>query len=175
MTLALHDPAPEFTLPDTDGNPTRFSPGGDAAAVVVFTCNHCPYALAWHDRINDVARDYAERGVRVLQINPNDTARHPRDSTEVMVERVRQGEFAGPYLRDEAQDVARAYGARTTPDVFVVGPDGRLAYRGAPDGDHGDPSLAAGWLRAALDDLLAGRPVTRAETKPVGCSVKWRA
>ena len=71
--------------------------------------------------------------------------------------------------------MARAYGAKTTPDVFVVGPDGRLAYRGAPDGDHGDPSLAAGWLRAALDDLLAGRPVTRAETKPVGCSVKWRA
>jgi peroxiredoxin len=176
MTLALNDPAPEFTLPDTAGTPTAFSPGnGDAAAVLVFTCNHCPYALAWHDRINAVVRDYADRGVRVLQINPNDTARHPRDSVEAMRERVERGEFAGPYLRDEDQDVARAYGAKTTPDVFVVGPDGRLAYRGAPDADHGDPSLDAAWLRAALDDLLAGRPVAQPETKPVGCSVKWKA
>jgi peroxiredoxin len=174
MSLAPESTAPDFTLPDTEGNPVALNDGGAAATVVVFTCNHCPYALAWHDRINDVARDYADRGVRVLQINPNDAERHPRDSTEAMRRRVAGGEFAGPYLRDESQSVARAYGARTTPDVFVVDGEGRLAYRGAPDADHGDPSLNAAWIREALDDLLAGRPVARPETQPKGCSVKWR-
>jgi peroxiredoxin len=174
MTLAAQETAPDFTLPDTDGNPTPLAATDGAATVVVFTCNHCPYALAWHDRINDVARDYADRGVRVLQINPNDASRHPRDSLDAMKARVAGGEFATPYLHDESQQVARAYGAQTTPDVFVVGPDGRLAYRGAPDADHRDPTQGADWLREALDDVLAGRPVARPETQPVGCSVKWR-
>jgi hypothetical protein len=88
--------------------------------------------------------------------------------------RVERGEFATPYLHDATQEVAAAWGARTTPDVFVVTPAGGLAYRGAPDADHGDPALRAAWLRAALDDVLAGRPVANPETTPVGCSVKWR-
>jgi hypothetical protein len=174
MPLALHDTVPAISLPDTDGTPTPLAPEGAAATAVVFTCNHCPYALAWHERINDVARDYADRGVRLLQVNPNDATVKPRDSLEAMRERVARGEFAGPYLRDEEQEAARALGAKTTPDVFVFDGSGRLAYRGAPDADHGDPSLQAGWLRAALDDVLAGRPVAEPETTPVGCSVKWR-
>jgi hypothetical protein len=159
-----------FTLPDTSGNDVTFPAG---VSVVVFTCNHCPYALAWHDRIQDVARDYADRGVRVLQINPNDAVKHPRDSLAAMQARVAAGEFASPYLHDETQEVARAWGAKTTPDVFVTDGSG-VVYRGAPDADHGDPSLNAAWLRAALDDVLAGRPVANPETKPVGCSIKWK-
>jgi peroxiredoxin len=162
-----------FTLPDTDGNPTPLHVDGAPAAVVVFTCNHCPYALAWHERIQDVARDYADRGVRVLQINANDSVKYPRDSLEAMKTRVDAGEFAGPYLHDASQEVARAWGAKTTPDVFVTDASG-VVYRGAPDADHKDPSLNAAWLRAALDDVLAGRPVRQAETKPVGCSIKWK-
>ena len=162
-----------FTLPDTDGNPTSLHDDGAAAAVVVFTCNHCPYALAWHERIQDVARDYAGRGVRVLQISANDAVKYPRDSLEAMKARVDAGEFASPYLYDESQEVARAWGAKTTPDVFVTDASG-VVYRGAPDADHGDPSLNAAWLREALEDVLAGRPVARPETKPVGCSIKWR-
>jgi peroxiredoxin len=162
-----------FTLPDTDGTPTPLHVDGAPAAVVVFTCNHCPYALAWHERIQNVARDYADRGVRVLQINANDSVRYPRDSLEAMQARVDAGEFAGPYLHDATQEVARAWGAKTTPDVFVTDASG-VVYRGAPDADHGDPSLNAQWLRAALDDVLAGRPVANPETKPVGCSIKWR-
>ena len=162
-----------FTLPDTDGTPTPLHVDGAPAAVVVFTCNHCPYALAWHERIQDVARDYADRGVRVLQINANDAVKYPRDSLDAMRARVEAGEFAGPYLFDETQEVARAWGAKTTPDVFVTDASG-VVYRGAPDADHGDPSLNAEWLRAALDDVLAGRPVANPETKPVGCSVKWK-
>jgi hypothetical protein len=174
MPLALNDPIPDLSLPDTEGAPVPLAAAGAAATAVVFTCNHCPYALAWHERINDVVRDYAERDVRLLQVNPNDATVKPRDSLEAMRERVERGEFAGPYLRDESQEAARAFGARTTPDVFVFDGSGRLAYRGAPDADHGDPSLRAAWLRAALDDVLAGRPVGEPETEPVGCSVKWR-
>ena len=162
-----------FTLPDTDGTPTPLHVDGAPAAVVVFTCNHCPYALAWHERIQDVARDYADRGVRVLQINANDSVKYPRDSLETMKARVDAGEFAGPYLHDATQEVARAWSAKTTPDVFVTDASG-IVYRGAPDADHGDPSLSAQWLRAALDDVLAGRPVTNPQTKPVGCSIKWK-
>jgi protein-disulfide isomerase len=162
-----------FTLPDTDGTPTPLHVDGAPAAVVVFTCNHCPYALAWHERIQAVARDYADRRVRVLQINANDAARYPRDSLEAMQARVAAGEFATPYLHDATQEVARAYGAKTTPDVFVLDGTG-IVYRGAPDADYNDPSLNAEWLRAALDDVLAGRPVANPETKPVGCSIKWK-
>jgi peroxiredoxin len=175
MTLSPADPVEDFTLPDTDGNPIRLAPADADATVVAFTCNHCPYALAWHDRLNDVAREYAPRGVRLLFVNANDATRYPRDSAEAMKARVDRGEFAAPYLHDESQAVARAWGARTTPDIFVVDRDGILAYRGAPDGDHGDPALRAQWLRSALEAVLAGRPVAQPETEPVGCSIKWRA
>src|SRR5438105_5811375 len=116
MAVAIGDRAPEFELPDTDGT-TWSASDGDSPTVVVFTCNHCPYALAWHDRIQDVARDYEAQGVRTLQINPNDPDRYPRDSLDAMRARVANDEFAGPYLRDESQDVARAWDAKTTPDV----------------------------------------------------------
>jgi peroxiredoxin len=170
---AIGDRAPAFTLADTSGTPQQFD--GAPATVVVFTCNHCPYALAWHPRILDVARDYAAAGVRVLAINPNDAERYPRDSAAQMLARVERGEFAGvPYLRDESQQVARAYDAKTTPDVFVLDAGGILRYRGAPDADHDDPSQDAQWLRAALDAVLGERTPDPAETVPVGCSIKWR-
>ena len=170
---AIGDRAPAFTLADTSGTPQQFD--GAPATVVVFTCNHCPYALAWHPRILDVARDYSAAGVRVLAINPNDAERYPRDSPAQMRARVEQGEFEGvPYLRDESQQVARAYDAKTTPDVFVLDAGGVLRYRGAPDADYDDPSENARWLRAALDAVLEGRAPDPAETAPVGCSIKWR-
>jgi peroxiredoxin len=161
--------APEFDLPNTDGDLQTFQ----TPAVVIFTCNHCPYALAWHARLMDAARDYPD--VHFYAINPNDAERYPRDSFEAMKERVQRDEgWPMPYLHDESKEVARAYGAKTTPDVFVVDSSGALRYRGAPDADHGDPSLNAGWLREALDSVLAGEDVARPETDPVGCSVKWK-
>jgi peroxiredoxin len=169
---AIGAEAPAFDLPDTAGG--RHSLAADPATVLVFTCNHCPYALAWHDRIADAARDYAERGVRFLAINPNDADRYPADSFEAMVDRVEREDWPMPYLHDADQDVARAYEARTTPDVFVVGADGRIAYRGAVDADYGDPEQGAAWLRTALDAVLDGRQPDPAETEPVGCSIKWR-
>jgi len=177
MSLHIGDLAPAFELPATDGTTAGIAAGQTApATVIVFTCNHCPYALAWHARIAAVARDYGSRGVRVLNVNSNDADRYPRDSWAAMVARVEAEprEWPMPYLRDESQGVARAYGAQTTPDVFVVDADGKLAYRGAPDADWEDESLDARWLRDALDDLLAGRAARLPETEPVGCSVKWK-
>ena len=172
--LDLDEVAPDFTLPDTEGREHRLSRSRAPATAVVFTCNHCPYALAWHDRIAALARDYAGHGVRVLAINPNDAERYPRDSYEAMQARVRAEDWPMPYLRDETQDVARAFGARTTPDVFVLDVDLRLRYRGAPDSDYEDPSQAAAWARDALDAVLAGHAPERPRTEPVGCSIKWR-
>jgi peroxiredoxin len=174
--LSTGDPAPGFELPDTEGDTQSLNGSDEApASVVVFTCNHCPYALAWHDRIAGVARDYADRGVRVLAICSNDAERFPADSFEAMQRRVREdGDWPMPYLHDATQDVARAYGAKTTPDVFLVDSEGVLRYRGAPDRDYGDPSLNAEWLRGALDAVLAGSDPDPAETKPVGCGIKWK-
>ena len=170
---AIGDHAPTFALPDTDG--ATHEPGEAPATVVVFTCNHCPYALAWHERIIDVARDYANRGVRVLAVNPNDAKNYPRDSLQAMRARVERGEFEGvPYLYDESQNVARAYGAKTTPDVFVLDAAGLLRYRGAPDADHDNPAENAALLRGALDAVLNGRDPNPVETPPVGCSIKWK-
>jgi peroxiredoxin len=168
--LKVGDKAPEFTLPGTDGVGYSL----ETPAVVVFTCNHCPYALAWHDRIVAAAEDYCG-DVGFYAINPNDAERYPRDSLEAMRERVdADGGWPMPYLRDESQDVARAYGARTTPDVFVIDANGVLRYRGAPDSDYDDESQNAQWLRDALNSLRAGEDVALAETEPVGCGVKWK-
>jgi peroxiredoxin len=168
--------ATDFTLPDTAGTPHRLSDlASEGPVVVVFTCNHCPYALAWHQRLADVATDYAPRGVRMLLINPNDADRYPADSLEAMRQRVADEGWTVPYLHDETQQVARQYGARTTPDVFVIDGEMRVRYRGAPDADYDDPAANALWLREALDDLLSGVELRRPATEPVGCSIKWRA
>jgi peroxiredoxin len=175
MTLTIGDSAPQFTLPATDGTEWKVPDGdGSRATVVVFTCNHCPYALAWHDRIVQAARDYGGRGVKFLAINSNDAERYPRDSLEAMRERVASEQWPMPYLHDESQEVARAYGAKVTPDVFVLDAHGTLRYRGAPDGDYEDPSQNAGWLRAALDALLSDQQPSQSETRPIGCSIKWK-
>jgi hypothetical protein len=163
----------QHTLPDTAGNDVTFP---DGVSVVVFTCNHCPYALAWHDRLLAVASEYADRGVQTVLINPNDAERYPRDSFDAMRERVeREGPWPAAYLRDESQDVAREYDAKTTPDVYVFDANGALVYRGAPDADHMDEVQNAQWLRAALDAVLEGREVAEPETTPVGCTVKWKS
>jgi len=173
LTPMVGKPAPPFSLPDTAGN--LHAPGGAPATAVVFTCNHCPYALAWHGRIVKAAQELAEQGLKTLLINPNDASRYPADSLEAMRERVARGELGGlPYLVDESQEVARAYDAKTTPDIFVIDGAGVIRYRGAPDADYERPELEAAWLRQAVAAVLAGREPDPAETPPVGCTIKWR-
>jgi peroxiredoxin len=168
--------APGFELPDTDGTSYELAGGASPPATVVYwTCNHCPYALAWHERLLAAARDYADRGVRFLAINSNDAERYPADSPEAMRQRVaEEGGWPHPYLYDESQAVAREWGAERTPDVFVLDSSLRLRYRGAPDADYEDPAQNAAWLRQALDAVLEGRDPDPAETRPVGCTIKWR-
>jgi peroxiredoxin len=169
--ISIGDRAPEFELADTVGEARRLSQG---PAVVYWTCNHCPYALAWHERMLEAARDYDGRA-EFLAVNSNDADRYPADSPQAMRERVEaEGGWPHPYLHDETQEVARAYGAAKTPDVFVFDGDLTLRYRGAPDADYDDPSQNAAWLRGALDAILEGRDAEPAETEPVGCTIKWR-
>jgi peroxiredoxin len=173
--IGIGDSAPPLALPDTEGSTVALpAPGEAQATVVLWTCNHCPYALAWHDRLTAVAREYAGRGVRFLAVNSNDADRYPADSPEAMAERYDAAEWGMPYLHDASQEVASAYGARTTPDLFVFDSALRLRYRGAPDADHRDPGQAAAWLRSALEAILTGSDPDPAETEPVGCSIKWR-
>jgi peroxiredoxin len=169
------DQAPELELPDTEGATHALPKPGEAPATVVFwTCNHCPYALAWHDRLAQVARDYEARRVRFFAVNSNDAERYPRDSLEAMRERVREEDWPFPYLHDESQQAARDWAAQVTPHVYVLDGDLRVRYEGAPDADHMDPARNAAWLREALDEVLSGGQVSRAETEPVGCSIKWK-
>jgi peroxiredoxin len=168
----------DFTLSDTDGRAhnARQLLGESTALVVVFTCNHCPYAQAWEGRINAVARDYAPRGVTLVAINANDTAQAPGDSLEAMAARVQEHELVYPYLRDQTQDVARDYGAERTPEVFVFDSSGTLRYHGAPDDNYEDEEdVTHPYLRQALDAILDEDTIETIETTPVGCTIKWAA
>jgi AhpC/TSA family len=168
-------PAPALALPDTEGTVhTLPMPGEAPATVVLWTCNHCPYALGWHDRLVQVGRDYGARGVRFLAVNSNDADRYPDDSLEAMRDRVREEDWPFPYLHDESQQAARDWAAQTTPHIYVLDSDLQVRYEGAPDADHMDPTLDAAWLREALDEVLSGREVSRGATDPVGCSIKWK-
>jgi peroxiredoxin len=175
-TFGIGDPVPPFSLPDTDGV-AHAVPQADpapSATVLVVSCCHCPYVIAWNPRLRRVAEEYGERGVRFLAIHANDASRYPADSLDAMRRFVREQQWPIPYLHDEAQDVARALGAEVTPHVFVLDGEHRLVYRGAPDADHRDDSRDAEWLRAAIDAVLAGEAPREAETRARGCSVKWR-
>lgn len=173
--LSIGEQAPGLELPDTGGRGhTLPAPGSAVATVVVWTCNHCPYALAWHGRLMAVARETAGDGVSFFAVNSNDADRYPADSLDAMRERVDADEFDCPYLHDADQSVARSFGAKTTPDVFVFDSDLVLRYRGAPDADYENPVEDAAWLRDALDCVIRGARVENPETEPMGCSVKWR-
>ena len=174
-SFGIGDTVPSFTLTDTEGV-EHAVPAAEAppATVLIQTCNHCPYVIAWNPRLRAVAEEYAPRGVRFLAIGSNDAERYPADSPERMAQFVRDNGWPIPYAYDESQDVARALGSERTPEVFVLDGEQKLVYHGAPDADHQDPSQNAAWLRAALDDVLAQKAVRRAETQPRGCSVKWR-
>jgi peroxiredoxin len=177
--LALGDPAPDFSLPGTDGETHDLASFADHdALLVVFTCNHCPYAKAKFEELNHLAATYD--GLAVVGINPNDAERKPEDSFERMVAYVEDGTIAyDAYLRDETQDVARAYGAVCTPDPFLFRREGdefRLAYHGrVDDAMSPDAEPERFHAREAVEAVLAGEDVPFAgEALPSrGCDVKW--
>jgi peroxiredoxin len=169
--LPLGESAPEFDLRGVDGRNHSLGDYRGRPLAVVFSCCHCPYVKAWEDRINDLARDYDGRA-GLVAINPN--AGYLGDSFEDMEERAQEKGFVFPFLYDETQQVAQAYGAARTPEVFLLDAEHRLVYHGAPDSDYTDPGGADPYLRPALDATLEGREPAVAETPPVGCTVKWR-
>lgn len=170
------DRAISFNLPSVDGRTYGLSEYGDKEAVaVIFTCNHCPYAIGWEDRFVQAQADYAGKGVQLIAINANNAETHPGDSYEAMQERAKEKGFNFPYLRDESQETARAYGAERTPEIFLFDKDGVLQYHGAPDDNYEDPDAVENtFFRDALDAVLAGKTPPVTQTPPVGCTIKWK-
>jgi peroxiredoxin len=165
------DHAPDFSLPALDGTSHGPSDYEGRPLVVVFSCCHCPYVVAWEDRLNETARDLDGQG-GFLAINAN--AGYLGDSPEDMRLRAEEKGFVFPFLYDESQETARAYGAARTPEVFVFDAGHDLVYHGAPDSDHQDPATAEPYLAPALRAVLAGTRPEVQETPPVGCTIKWR-
>ncbi len=176
--MKLGEKAPPFSLPGTDGRAhTLDSIKGAKATIVVFSCNHCPYVVLNEDRLIAAFDDYAAQGVGMAAINSNDAESYPEDSFAEMKRRAAEKHFPFPYLRDESQDAARAFGATNTPHLFVLDKDLRLAYTGSVDDDNKYKARKKAekfYLRDALDDLIAGRPVRVPETHAIGCTIKWK-
>ena len=174
-SLKLGDPAPKFSLPGVDGTTCSLSQFTDKAALcVVFMCNHCPYVKATIDRLIAIQRDYAAKGVQLVGINANETVNYPEDDLPHMRQWATQKPFNFPYLRDESQAVAKAYGAERTPHIFLFDRARALAYTGAIDDNTNDASkVTRHHLREAIDAVLAGRAPTDTQTHAIGCSIKW--
>lgn len=174
--MPLGTSAPPFSLLNVDGETLDLASFADAELlVVVFTCNHCPYAVASEDRMIELQRDYADRGVQLVAINPNDDVNYPDDSFEKMKVRAADKGFNFPYLRDDTQEVARAYDAACTPDIFVFDRDRKLLYNGRIDDNWQHPeAVTRRDLRAVLDAALAGSTVDFEHVPSRGCSIKWK-
>lgn len=174
--LPLGASAPDFSLPAVDGKTYGLASFRDKPVLVVaFWCNHCPYVQAWEDRTVAVQRDYGSKGVQFVAINSNDEASYPEDDFPHMVERAEKKGYNLPYLRDETQKVAEAYGAVCTPDFFVFDSSRKLRYRGKLDDSKDPKGVKQTFLRGVLDALLAGREPPVSFVPPMGCSIKWKA
>jgi peroxiredoxin len=169
--------APSFSLPGVDGKTYTLESFRDARVLVVlFTCNHCPYAQALEPRFIAIQRDYAERGVRFVAINSNDAKNYPDDDFAHMRARAEENGWNFPYLHDESQSVARAYDAACTPDIFVFDAERTLRYNGRCDDNWKDPSAVQSQdLRKALDAVLEAKPIDFQVHPALGCSIKWKA
>ncbi|MCP5038120.1 MAG: thioredoxin family protein [Rhodobacteraceae bacterium] len=170
-------PAPDFTLPDTNGNPVSLADvAGENGTLVMFICNHCPYVLAVLDRIIRVARDLPDLGIGVVAISANDVRSHPQDGPEKMAELAGEMNFPFPYLYDESQDVARAYDAVCTPDFFGYNADGKLQYRGRLDASRKEagPDDLRRELYEAMKLVSETGQGPKDQTPSMGCSIKWK-
>jgi peroxiredoxin len=174
--LSAGDTAVPFELPGVDDRRHALEDYADKEAVaIVFTCNHCPYAQAWEDRLIEIQADYAARGAQLVAISANDAKKYPEDSFPRMKERSEEKGFNFPYLYDESQDVARAYGAERTPEIFLFDKGGTLRYHGTVDDNYEAPAaVESHYFREALEAVLAGREPSTTETTPVGCTMKWK-
>lgn len=147
-----------------------------AGTLVVFTCNHCPFAKMWESRIVELGNTYGAEGVGVIAVNANDPKVAPDDSFEVMQQRAKERGMKFPYVVDATSKLARAFGATRTPEAFLFDKDGKLVYHGTIDDNGQEPDkVENAYLKNALEAVLAGRPVPVAETKSIGCGIKFRS
>lgn len=178
LALAIGDAVPmkETALHNVDGKDVTIAAvAGEKGTLVVFTCNHCPFAKAWEGRIVAVGNAARTRGVGVIAINSNDPKVAPDDGFESMQQRAREKGFQFPYAVDDTSNVARAFGATRTPEAFLFDASGKLVYHGAIDDNSEDAAaVQAHYLGDAIDALIAGKPLTVAETKALGCTIKFR-
>ena len=176
--LPLGTEAPDFTLPDVVSG-QQFSKGDFAAKtglLVMFICNHCPYVRHVRDELARFGKDHQETGLGIVAVSSNDADQYPDDGPAAMKVEAESYGYSFPYLYDADQSVATAYTAMCTPDFFLFGPDRRLVYRGRFDETRpkmGVPATGAD-LRAAVDAVLAGRPVSEEQLPSMGCSIKWK-
>ena len=175
--LPLGTTAPDFSLPNVDGRTVSLADAvGPKGTVVMFICNHCPFVKHVADQLAALGRDVMPLGIGVVAISSNDVSTHPADSPEQMVHEAEDRGYPFPYLYDEAQEVAKAYHAACTPDFFLFDAARKLVYRGQLDASRPGNELpvTGADLRAAIDAVLAGRPVAAEQRPSLGCNIKWK-
>jgi peroxiredoxin len=175
FTLQLGDTAPDFSLPATDGKTYALADFASADVLVInFTCNHCPYVIGSDEVTRDTANKFSDKGVAFVGINSNWVGTHEDDSFDKMIERMNEHNFPWTYLYDESQEVARTYGALRTPHFYVFDKDRKLIYCGrAVDSPRDTARMTTNDLESALNEHLAGTPISLPLTNPIGCNVKW--
>lgn len=175
--LSLGTALPAFALPNAvDGSTVSSDDYAGRPTLVMFICNHCPFVKHVKSELTRLAADYLPRGVGIVAINSNDIAKYPADAPEQMKALAIEEGWAFPFLLDETQEVAKAFKAACTPDFFLFGADGTLAYRGQldPGRPGSDVPVTGADLRAALDAVLAGGPVPEPQIPSLGCNIKWK-
>lgn len=173
--LAVGAKAPAFELVNAvDGRAVAFAPGDGRLSVIVFTCNQCPYAKAFEPRLIALGNEYAKRGVAFYAVDSNDDAAYPIETLQEMKSRAASHGYPFPYLKDGDSKIARAYGARVTPHVFVVDGKGVVRYRGYVDDSAKADERQHTGLTDALNELIAGKDVKVSATKAFGCTIKFK-
>lgn len=177
--LHIGEIADDFKLKNVNGKMVSMADYKDAKGfIVVFTCNHCPFSKKYEARINALNKKYAKAGYPVIAINPNDATQYPEDNFENMQKRAKEKKFSFPYLHDETQGVAAAWGATKTPHVFVLKKESEglvVKYMGSIDDNSDDEkAVKEKYVENAVNELLAGKAVTVSETRAIGCSIKWK-
>ena len=172
--VELGSEAPYFNLPNTNGKHVSIDHFKAEVLVVIFTCNHCPYAKAVEDRLIELGNNYSGKADFVL-INSNDVENYPADSPEKMAELSRNKKYPFPYLFDETQEVAREYNAVCTPDIFLYNGERKLEYRGRLDDNWQDPSqVKREELKMAINSVLSGNTIQFKQVPSMGCNIKWK-
>ena len=171
--------APDFDLPDTvtGVNKNLQDLKGKKGTLVMFICNHCPYVIHVKDQLIDIARQYAAQGVNTIAVSSNDIENYPQDAPDKMKQlMVEWGHPFAAYLYDESQEVAKAYQAACTPDIYLFDADLVCVYRGRLDGatPKNEVPLNGADLRSAIDNLLAGQPINQEQIPSIGCNIKWK-